>query len=89
MNPTINLSRRVYALRHIETSEYICLRQDNREYMACFTDGDGATQFREELGLVEFVDVSQVRLEDAPFNYFWLDGEMLNRSVLTDVAHSK
>lgn len=82
MNPMIDVSQRVYALRHIETSEYICLRQDDLEYLACFNDGDGAMQFREELGLLEFVDIIQVRLEDVPFNHFWLDGDMLNRSVL-------
>lgn len=88
MNPMIDVSRRVYALRHIETTEYICLRQDDQEYMACFSDGDAAMQFRDELGLLEFVDVSQIRLDDAPFHHFWLDGEMLSRSVLTDAARS-
>lgn len=71
-------------MQHIDTGEFICLRQNGREYLACFSDGDSAYQFREELGLVEFVDVSCLRLGDAPFDNFWLDGEMISRGVLTD-----
>ncbi len=72
----------VHALRHIETGEYICLRHDAREYVACFSDGDTALQFREELGLIEYVDISAQRLCDAPFDNFWLDGDMIARSML-------
>ncbi len=77
-------SQKVYALQHIETGEYICLRQGGREYLACFTDGDTTMQFRVELGLVEHVDLVRMRLSDAPFNNFWLDGETIGRAVLLD-----
>ena len=80
----VESSRRVHILQHIETGEYICLRQDGKEYMACFSDGDTALQFRDELGLLEHVDVAMMRLNDAPFEQYWLDGEMIGRSVLTD-----
>jgi CRP-like cAMP-binding protein len=86
MNNLIDVSQRVYALRHLETGEYICLRQDAREYLACFTDGDSAIQFREELGLVEHVDIAPMRIGEAPFDNFWLNGEMIGRAVLTDSA---
>jgi hypothetical protein len=82
----VDVSRRVHTLRHIETGEYICLRQDGKEYMACFSDGDTAMQFRDELGLLEHVDVASMRIGEAPFDHFWLDGEMIGRSVLTDNA---
>ena len=78
-----DVSQNVYALQHIETAEYVCLRQNGREYLACFTDGDSAYQFRGELDLLEYVDISGLRLGDAPFDYFWLDGEMIGRGVLT------
>lgn len=86
MNPMVDVNERVYTLRHIESSEYICLRQDGREYLACFTDGDSAFQFREELGLLEHVDLAAMPIGTAPFDYFWLDGEMLSRAVLKDQA---
>jgi hypothetical protein len=79
----VDVSQRVYTLRHLETGEFICLRQDGREHMACFSDGDTAIQFREELGLLEHVDIAAMRIGDAPFDHFWLDGEMIGRSVLT------
>jgi len=67
----------IHALRHIETGEYICLRHDGREHLASFTDGDSAFQFRGELGLLEHVDIVRMRLGEAPFDQFWLDGEMV------------
>ena len=84
MNEMVEVSRRIFTLRHIETGEYICLRQDGREYLACFSDGDSAFQFREELKLLEHVDIAGMRIGEAPFDHFWLDGEMISRSVLTD-----
>jgi hypothetical protein len=84
MSEMVDVSRRVYSLRHLETGEYICLRQDGREYLACFTDGDSAMQFRAELRLVEHVDITPMRIGEAPFDHFWLDGEMISRAVLTD-----
>ena len=70
----------VFALRHIETGEFICLRHEMREFLAAFSDGDTALQFREELGLLEHVDVVNMRLGDAPFDQFWLNGEMVEAS---------
>ena len=83
----VDISQYVHTLKHIETGEYICLRQNSREYLACFTDGDSAYQFRDELGLLEHVDVLAMCLADAPFQHYWLDGEMISRSVLTDHSH--
>jgi hypothetical protein len=83
----VNATRKVHTLRHLETGEFICLRQDTKEYVACFSDGDTARQFREELGLIEFVDVATMRIGDAPFDNFWLDGDMIGRALLTDHAH--
>jgi hypothetical protein len=79
-------SQKIFALRHIETGEYICLRQQIHEYVACFSEGDTAFQFRNELGLLEHVDVVGMRLKEMPFDYFWLDGEMISRSLLADEA---
>lgn len=84
MKPLVDLSQRVYALRHIETGEYICLQQQQTEYLACFSDGDTAGQFRKDVSLIEYVDITPMRLSDAPFDHYWLDGEMLGRSVLTN-----
>jgi hypothetical protein len=85
----VNATQIVHTLRHLEKPEYICLRQEGREYLACFSDGDSAFQFREELGLVEYVDIHPLRLADAPFDHFWLDGEMIGKSVLVDAnSHS-
>lgn len=84
LKPLVDLSQRVYTLRHIETGEYICLRQQKTEYLACFSDGDTAGQFRSDVGLIEHVDLNPMRLSEAPFDHYWLDGEMLGRSVLTN-----
>jgi hypothetical protein len=78
-NPhSFDADQNVYALRHLETREYICLRHDKREYLAAFSDGDTAFQFREELGMVEHVDIITMRLSEAPFDQFWLDGKMMD-----------
>ena len=83
---TISVDQTIHALRHIETEEYICLRHESLEYLACFSDGDTAFQFREELGLLEHVDIVQMRLGDAPFDQFWLDGDMINMAAVGDEA---
>ncbi|MBC8103035.1 MAG: hypothetical protein H7Z41_10660 [Cytophagales bacterium] len=84
LRPMVDLSRRIFTLRHIETGEYICLRQDRTEYVACFSDGDSAGQFREEMGLIEHVDLAPMPLSETPFDHYWLDGEMLGRNALTN-----
>lgn len=73
---------RVHVLRHIDTGEYVCLNQEGNEYLAAFTDGDTAFQFREELGMIEFVDIVKMILGEAPFEQFWLDGQLIGRGVL-------
>ena len=82
------LDQRVYTLRHIETGEFICLRQDGAEHLACFSDGDSAFQFRQELGLLEHVDISAQRLGDTPFDRFWLNGQMTGRAVAPQTANA-
>lgn len=72
----------VYTLRHIETGEFVCLRQSGDEYLAAFTDGDSAMRFRAELHLIEFVDISPMRLGSAPFDHYYLDGELTTRSLI-------
>lgn len=67
----------MFVLRHIETDEYVCLRQDELEYLAAFSEVDAAREFRDQLQLTEFVDVVGTRLNQVPFDYFYLDGEML------------
>jgi hypothetical protein len=71
----INRDQRVYALRHIENGEFICMLQEGEDYLACFSDGDTALQFRAELGLQEHVDLYGTTLGRSPFRHFWLDGE--------------
>ena len=83
---TIRVDQIIYALRHLETEEYICLRHESLEYLACFSDGDTAFQFREELGLLEHVDITHMRLGDAPFDQFWLDGDMIDMAAVADEA---
>lgn len=83
-NHSVDTAARVYILRHIENGEFICLRQEGREYLACFSDGDSAYQFREELGLLEHVDIAGMCIGNAPFDHFWLDGEMVGRNILSE-----
>lgn len=89
LHAMVSVSQQVYALKHIETGEYICLRQGGRQYLACFTDGDTVLQFRTELGLVDYLDAVRMRLSEAPFDNFWLDGETLSRAVLIDETAQK
>lgn len=71
----IDTTQRVFALQHLDTGEYICLLQEGTDYLACFTDGDSALEFRSLLGLQEHVDLCSTTLERSPFAHFWLDGE--------------
>ena len=87
-NKPMDVSQRIFALRHIETGEYICLRNEGNEYLASFTDGDTAFQFREELGLVEHVDIGTMSLGNAPFDHFWLDGDMVALPTAVDSARA-
>ena len=70
-----DLKQPIYGLRHIENGEFICMLQEGEDYLACFSDGDTALQFRAELGLQEHVDLFCTTLERSPFHHFWLDGE--------------
>ena len=78
------VTQKVFALRHIETGEYICLRQNGREYVACFSEGDAAFQLRDELGLRDHVDVFGAQLGELPFDHYWMDGEMIGKAVLAE-----
>jgi hypothetical protein len=87
MEPTVDTFRRVYALQHLESGEFICLLQDGVDYLACFSDGDTALEFRTALGLQEHVNIHSTLLSKCPFTHFWLDGD----NVVTpspDVVHN-
>jgi hypothetical protein len=71
----IDVTQKVYALQHLETEEFICLLQEGTDYLACFSDGDTALEFRTALGLQEHVDVAVTSMEASPFSHFWLDGK--------------
>lgn len=73
--PVINRTQTIYALRHINSGEFICLLQDGTDYLASFSDGDSALEFRAALGLQEHVDMVSSTLEESPFRHFWLDGD--------------
>ncbi len=73
----IDTNQHIYALQHIDSGEFICLLQEGHDYLACFSDGDSALQFRGELGLQEHVDLFATTLGHSPFHHFWLDGENL------------
>lgn len=77
----LDMTRVVYTLRHIDTGEYVCLRQDGEEYLAAFTNDDSALKFRSEVNLIEFVDITSGYLANVPFDHFYLDGELLTRSA--------
>ena len=72
--PREDTQQRVYSLQHLESGEFICLLQDGVDYMACFSDGDTALEFRSALGLQEHVRIHVSRLDSCPFTHFWLDG---------------
>lgn len=70
----VDPKQHIYALQHIDTGEFICLLQEGVDYLACFTDGDTALEFRIALGLQEHVDLYSATMEASPFSHFWLDG---------------
>jgi hypothetical protein len=70
----VDIAQKVYALQHMESGEFICLLQDGVDYLACFSNGDNALQFREELGLQEHVSLFVSSINACPFKHFWLDG---------------
>ncbi len=82
----IDLTQRVYALQHIDSGEFICLLQEGTDYLACFSDGDSALEFRALLGLQEHVDLCATTLDRSPFLHFWLDGESVNVAKESEVA---
>lgn len=73
----VDTKQRIYALEHIETGEFICLLQDGVDYLACFSDGDTALEFRKALKLEEHLDLFTSTLENSPFSHFWLNGESI------------
>jgi len=75
MDNNVATDKRIYALRHLDTGEFICLLQDGIDYLACFSDGDTALEFRAALGLQEHVQVFGSGIRLCPFRHFWLDGE--------------
>ena len=85
--PTIDLTQRVFALQHLDSGEYICLLQEGTDYLACFSDGDSALEFRALLGLQEHVDLSTMTLDRSPFSHFWLDGESVVIAQESELAN--
>jgi len=83
----LDINQRIYALQHLENGEYICLLQDGIDYLACFSDGDTALEFRASLGLQEHVDLCPMTLQRSPFQHFWLDGENVALTHGQEVAH--
>lgn len=73
----INLDQPIYALQHIETKQYVCILVDGIDYLVCFTCGDGAISFMEDMRMREHVDLYVTTLNECEFNHFWLDGEFL------------
>lgn len=86
-SPEIDTTQRVFALQHLDTGEYICLLQEGTDYLACFTDGDSALEFRSLLGLQEHVDLCSTTLDRSPFKHFWLDGESIDIRKEQEVAN--
>lgn len=83
----IDTTQRVFALQHLDTGEYICLLQEGTDYLACFSDGDSALEFRSLLGLQEHVDLCATTLDHSPFKHFWLDGESIDIRKEQEVAN--
>ena len=83
----IDVTQRVFALQHIDSGEFICLLQEGTDYLACFSDGDSALEFRALLGLQEHVDLATTTLDRSPFSHFWLDGESVTLPKESEVAN--
>ncbi len=83
--PVINKTQTIFALRHIDSGEFICLLQDGTDYLASFSDGDSALEFRSALGLHEHVDMVSTTIDQSPFRHFWLDGDNME---LPEDAHA-
>ncbi len=83
----VNTQQHVFALQHIESGEYICLLQEGTDYLACFSDGDSALEFRSLLGLQEHVDLCSTTLGRSPFSHFWLDGESVALPQVPELAN--
>lgn|GEM_PF-1024702 len=82
----IDTTQRVFALQHLDSGEFICLLQEGTDYLACFSDGDSALEFRALLGLQEHVDLATTTLDHSPFAHFWLDGESVTIAKESEVA---
>lgn len=82
----IDPTQRVFALQHLDSGEFICLLQEGTDYLACFSDGDSALEFRALLGLQEHVDLAATTLDHSPFSHFWLDGESVTLPKESEVA---
>ena len=83
----LNTEQSVFALQHIDSGEYICLLQEGIDYLACFSDGDSALEFRSLLGLHEHVDLCSTTMDRSPFSHFWLDGESVNLPHVPELAN--
>lgn len=83
----VNIQQHVYALQHIDSGEYICLLQEGVDYLACFSDGDSALEFRSLLGLQEHVDLCSTTMDRSPFSHFWLDGESVNLPQVPEMVN--
>ena len=83
----VNTQQHVYALQHIDSGEYICLLQEGIDYLACFSDGDSALEFRSLLGLQEHVDLCSTTMDRSPFSHFWLDGESVNLPQVPEMVN--
>lgn len=83
----IDTTQSVFALQHLDSGEFICLLQEGTDYLACFSDGDSALEFRTLLGLQEHVDLATTTLAGSPFAHFWLDGESVTIAKESEVVN--
>lgn len=68
---------KLYALRHLETGMYLSAMRGGRDYVICFTNGDSALAFREQLGTVEYNEVVPITAGSLPGGRMWLNGKFV------------
>ena len=64
----------LFALRHLNTGEYIAALFEGRDWLICFTNGDDAYDMRVALGQIEHADVVSIPAGHL-FEHFFVDSE--------------
>lgn len=68
-----SLSTVAFALRHMDTGQFLCAQRDGEDYLICFSEHAEAEGFRDALGAREHCAITGQPIGNYPIGKLYLD----------------